>query len=370
METIEAPEWIKSPSILYESTSSSSEEDSTEAPSEPISSEDLLDAEGEWAIVEKNESYDPSQAHMQAREKVDPRRRKKMKELSPHFEPHAKSGRDHNERILMVNADKVQDPPNNEENSGFFSQVKGLFSSSDNDVPIPHPKPSFASKAVIASAPTSKNKIIRPPDLPARKIKAENIQIKTNRNASIDSGVLDAVVSEKKPENSKIYWQAPPPPHSGKSPSAPKALKKAVPPPAATPKTKAKATRVSTETPLARETIKINNKTKTVFGLRSGRHPGKTRLAIDIDDAAEFKTKIDPIRNVLRIKILNTNWKTDPQGKFNNSSLLGSYVVSKQEDDNSLLLEIRLRRSSEILTAELLPPSTTKYHRIMIDLKE
>ena len=343
LSNLETPEWLKAPGILYEDTGAYNDESSTNA--EDISSEDLLDADGEWAIVEKSEGYDPSKAHMQARGKVDPSRRRKMKELSPHFEPNAKSGKDHNQRVLLVDSQEKKTPPDKDKDKGLLSDIKGLFTgsnSSEGTPPIPQRKP---VKEV------SRKSIIKPPPLPARKQKPSQKRLERSHKTSIDTEVLDAVVSDKK-KHEAIDW------------NMPKAVPTKISPPLKP--TKKQMALKENNAPH----VKATQETKTVFNIRNGRHPGKTRLVLDISNHAEFKTKIDSIRNVLRIRIYDTDWNTKPQGKFTNNSLLGSYVAKHDESNNSVLLEIRLRRASKILKASILPPSTTKYHRIMIDLKE
>lgn len=66
------------------------------------SSEALLSAEGNWNIIEESATNDPALAHQRARDKVDPRRRNVMRELSPHFTPGAKSGEDGKMRVLKM----------------------------------------------------------------------------------------------------------------------------------------------------------------------------------------------------------------------------------------------------------------------------
>lgn len=343
MESIKTPEWLEAPSIFYDDADKYDKEVS----GEDISSEELLDAEGEWAIVDKSVGYDPSQAHLKARGNVDPRRRKKMKELSAHFEPDAKSGKDHNDRVLLVDAGKKA---NKEDDDGFFGDIKSLFSgsdSSDSNVPIPKIKP-------VTQASSGKSGIITPPPLPARKYNFSVVTPQAPRETSIDTTVLNAVVSDK-PAREEINWNA-----VQEKPATALIIK---------PKSKP----LITKSPLPQSPtpqMKASSETKTIFNIRNGRHPGRTRLVLDISDYAEFKTKIDSIRNVLRIRIANADWDAEQQGKFINNSLLGSYIARKDDSDNSVLLEVRLRRSSRILEAAILPPSTTKYYRIMIDLEE
>ncbi|MDH5723340.1 MAG: hypothetical protein OEY94_08485 [Alphaproteobacteria bacterium] len=361
LHDLKTPEWLKAPSILYEDATTYN--DNSNANAKNISSEDLLDADGEWTIVEESEGYDPSKAHLQAREKVDPRRRKKMKELAPHFEPNAESGEDHNQRILLVDNHEKQAMPDEDTDSGFLSSLKGLFAapdSSEKGNPAPKEKPAILVNTDYMSS-EGKDGIIRPPPLPAAKYKPFQKISTHDDETSIDTNVLDAVVSGKE-KHETISWNALKTSPAQKTTATSQTLKTV----------KQKIDSKAQSIPKAKTThqAQATQEIKSVFNIRNSRQPGKTRLVLDISGYAEFKTKIDPIRNVLRVRIYNTHWNTEPQGKFVKNSLLGSYVARSDDSDNSVLLEIRLRRASEILGSSILLPSTTKYHRIMIDLKE
>lgn len=71
----------------------------------PIASEKLLVATGPLNVKEQSRAYDPAQAHLQARQKVNKNDFKKHNELSPHFKPDAQSGMDGVMRVLKVTGD-------------------------------------------------------------------------------------------------------------------------------------------------------------------------------------------------------------------------------------------------------------------------
>ncbi len=67
-----------------------------------IDTESLLEVDGHWNLVEKSQSYDPTKAHLQARKNVNINRRGKKADLSAHFTPNAKSGKDGKLRVLRL----------------------------------------------------------------------------------------------------------------------------------------------------------------------------------------------------------------------------------------------------------------------------
>lgn len=296
-----------------------------------INSEKLLEADGNWHLVEQGREYDPAQANLAARKKVDVHRRSKMNELSPHFKPNAPSNQDVKMRVLRLERNGA---PSNDAYEAYEVAETTFVKPSQTVV-----GQDIIDK--ITSMFDGAGGIITPPPLPQRKrvvalrlakAPARTPSQKPIRDThSMQDGFLEDVpVPKLKPVLAQPKL---------------KSIVKSVTPKAASAKSMARAT-----------------------AIRAGKHPGKTRMVIEVSDITRYKVAIDHIRNVLRIKMEATSWAIEPQGTIGGSPLLGSYTARPQ-NDGSVLLEIRLKAKSEILDTMLLRPNTSSLHRVVIDLK-
>lgn len=347
-----------------------------------IESEELLDDNGELELVEQGRGYDPARAHMEARKKVNTKRRKKSKELSAHFEPDAPSGRDEKFRVLRVKgkgslsvdsykniavSDSAVATPEYEisENGGggHFSKFVSV-----KDTVIPLRKPKIPSKyaarekvpvAVVGQISSFSESgvanIIVPPPLPARKVKVVVAPVLAPRSAVVDDlPLVDTVIPKRKPRQ----WRKPEPAPRKPIYKQPVKVKKI-----------SKSPSRSSSSAGVLEKGTIASSTISVVNIRSGDHSGKGRLVLEINKPTRYKVAVDSLRNVLRIKLYNANLSIGPKGALTGSSLLGSYVARVQRD-GSVLIEVRLKKKSEIVTAMSLPPNMSSGHRIVIDLKK
>lgn len=319
-----------------------------------VDSRSLLEAKGNWNLVEQGGAMDPTQAHMKAREAVNVRRRGAKKELSAHFQPDAKSGEDGKMRVLRMERDgrskdsditsigdlaesSVSKPSHTVAESDLMKKIKSLFGEEDaggksiNEVSkaglieveessrvsgalgivTPGRKPNRISSIKVASIKEDayvSGKVVVPPALPARK-KAGTGYIAGNK----EKAVVSAAELVKSPANNLGRVNA----------------------------------------------VKV----------RSGKHQGKTRLVIEVNKPTEYKVAIDHVRNTLRVKLENTHWAMSPQDRFANSTLLGTYIA-REQSDGSVIFEVRLKKRSKIIDTMLLRPNLSSQHRLVIDLKD
>ncbi len=298
-----------------------------------INSEKLLEADGNWNLVEQGREYDPAQANLAARKKVDVHRKNKMNELSPHFKPDALSNQDVKMRVLRLEKNGA---PSNDDYDAYEVAETTFVKPSQTVV-----GQDMIDK--ITSMFDDAGSIVTPPPLPQRR------RIMTAGLANLHPS---AITPPQKPMNNmsaaldEVLESIPVP-----------TLK----PVLAQPKLKSIVNGAPPQGALAKSTARAT-------AIRAGKHPGKTRMVIEVSDITRYKVAIDHIRNVLRIKMEDTNWAMEPQGTLGGSPLLGSYTARPQ-NDGSVLLEIRLKAKSEILDTMLLRPNTSSLHRVVIDLK-
>ena len=385
------------------------------APVKKIKTENLLDAKGSWNLVEKSEAIDPMQAHLMARKKVNTKRRKYNKDLSPHFEPDAKSGKDGKMRVVRLEPNEnsldefevaessITKPEHAVVEGDILQKIKALFGENDVDsqsyaTVIPKRKPSPRIRGVDGKAEdTNKgwsffskdkkgnqesgsikestndvgkvkhksseermvNGIVMPPKLPeSRKVNSVVVRKTENVNTINEDDVLAVIEDVKKPlevfsEGVVIPKRKP----TNISKFSASAINKIISNP---PNKKKKRVNISSGNKDSRA---------SVIRLRSGKHPGKTRLVIEVTRTTKYKVIVDHIRNVLRIKLDNTRWEISPQESFKKSNLLGTYIARGQKD-GSTILEVRLKKKTKILDTMILRPNLSSKHRVVIDLKD
>jgi len=385
------------------------------APVKKVKTESLLDAKGSWNLVEKSEAIDPMQAHLMARKKVNTKRRKYNKDLSPHFEPDAKSGKDGKMRVVRLEPNEnsldefevaessITKPEHAVVEGDILQKIKALFGENDVDsqsyatvVPKRKPSPRIrvvdskvkdtnkgwnffsrdkkvkqknsgkqgVSDNVVKLKPKSSEErmvggIVLPPELSdRRKVNSVVVRKTENVNAINEDAVLAAVEDVKEPLD--VYSEGvviPKRKPTNVSKFSASAINKIISNPSNQKK--------------KRGDISSGNKGSiaSVIRLRSGKHPGKTRLVIEVTRTTKYKVIVDHIRNVLRIKLDNTSWKISPQESFKKSNLLGTYIARGQRD-GSTILEVRLKKKTKILDTMILRPNLSSKHRVVIDLKD
>lgn len=329
VSTVDAPEYYEAPP-----------EHLKQSYIKVVSSEDLLDADGKWHVVEQGRDLDPAKAHLAARNRVNTKRRKRMADLTAHFEPDAKSGEDGKLRIIKIEAtDEVPEfetasvsskPVKIAQDRAFenfgrgrtpFHGLKAFFSGGHSKLPRPSHKPSLS----LVDNQVEVDALIIPPDLP---------DFRKPPSALVDASET-MIVPKRKPRvnESQVHLK----------------IASAVP----------LKTRVASS-------LNVGGYAKAIK-MRSGRHPGRTRFVIEVSKITKYKVAIDSIRNVLRIKMDDTEWAMKPQGRLSGSRLLGTYIA-RSHSDGSVLLEVRLSEKTKVLGTLVLPPNDSAKHRVVIDL--
>lgn len=324
-----------------------SPEDFDNAVVEIVASEDLLGADGNWNVVEQGRSLDPAKAHLAARNRVNTKRRKRMEDLTAHFEPDAKSGQDGTLRIIKIEATEEipefevasntsPEPENIEESYEDFNRgqssflgLRSLFKRV-NEIPTPDKKPlknNSEPELALLSLRQKTEGVITPPQLPQFRKPPKAL----SQKASV-------VIPGRKPDLRKSA----------------EVLKSQ------------KVTKVH----VSKKQAQLNkSKTSKAIKIRSGRHPGRTRLVLEVTKLTKYKVAIDSIRNVLRIKMDRTDWDMKPQSVLKGSRLFGTYIA-RDLKDGSVLFEVRLSKKTKILDTLILPPNKDAKHRIVIDLND
>ncbi len=392
-------------------------------PLKKVKSEALLNAEGQWNVIEQSRTYDYARAHMLAREGVNTKSFKKKKELAAHFEPNAKSGRDGKLRVLRIEGGNLDDRDmfaydvaadssvavvkparivsetyTKPEGKGVMGALSSIFSGGDRDaspktyeepsnkilsssasfVVIPARKPNRSIK--VARATSHKplgHKIVKgavtyPPRLPLRRVSNQKVSIKAPSPVLVEPSSKPTInINTKSKANTKSQLQISPS-KTVKDSRLVKMRGVMVPVPGTKPRSSAKSVRTfvapqKQKTKVVQKGV-VSDKPISVVKLRAGAHSSKTRLVIEISDTTRYKAAVDGLRNVLQVKIDNAKWGIANQASFGNNALLGTYIA-RENKDGSATLEVRLKKPSKILESLILRPNKSSAHRIVIDLK-
>lgn len=336
-----------------------------------VPSEALLSAEGSWHIEEQDaEAYDPAKAHMLARQKVDPSRRKKNAALVPGFEPGADDSDGGRFRILKleppggtdepalvdyaameggVTEKAIVKPAHKVVGSEILEKFKTLFAEDEKEeartalAPGRQRPDGGISYASVTAAAALKKKPLPveraaglSPSGQGRIEAVRDVETSGTKQSFSFSGFLGALISDE------------PEAVSGSAPSR-----------------KSQAG-VSVQSP-PRQTVNTDGP-PSVNGIRNAEHEGKTRLVLDISEPVNFTATIERVRNVLQIRLPGAGWDAPSTGKFQNGGLLGSYVTRPMQGGGTLL-EIRLKKSSGIVRVMSLKENVVSGPRIVVDLR-
>lgn len=239
------------------------------------SSETLLDAEGQYELVEEKGEGSPLENHMRTRDKVEPSKISKSKSYTKNVR-NAHVDEDVHYRVLKLQKD-----------------IASLRSDLENIVPqlrTPYPpepghKPEF--KTAAATQKEDPVQVVKAPKLKPKPVK----------------------------------------------------------------KTSAK---------------KVSSADVIVTALRTGEHPGKTRLVLDVSGESQYEAALDNEQRVLVIDLPRTEWNAAQSKSFGKHGLLKRYQVQSRGDGSRLLIE--LKKAVTIPTNLALKPNRQRGHRIVLDL--
>ena len=105
-----------------------------------------------------------------------------------------------------------------------------------------------------------------------------------------------------------------------------------------------------------------------VKGLRVGQHSGKVRLVMDASSQTPYTVDLDNQENLLIVELPQARWNGATQQSFSRSPLLKSYSVESINGGNGSRVIMSLKKSTQILKEQALPPGTNPNYRIFMDL--
>ena len=104
-----------------------------------------------------------------------------------------------------------------------------------------------------------------------------------------------------------------------------------------------------------------------ITALRTGDHPGKTRLVFDLDASANFKYELDNKQGLLVIRVPAAQWNAPKERVFNNNKILQAYAA-KQAKNGDALVALKLKGPAKVLASSKLGKNAAGNYRIFLDV--
>lgn len=106
----------------------------------------------------------------------------------------------------------------------------------------------------------------------------------------------------------------------------------------------------------------------TVTGLRTGEHPGKTRIVLDVSGKTDFTADLDNAEKILVVDLPGAAWSAATKKTFDAGSRLVSYEVNAGAGGKGSLLVIKLKADTAILYKGTMPADSGGGSKIVIDI--
>jgi len=100
--------------------------------------------------------------------------------------------------------------------------------------------------------------------------------------------------------------------------------------------------------------------------IRTGTHSDKTRIVLDLTDAAEFQTSFESGGKRLRVMLQGAGSQLAYQQEVLDTKLLKGYRV--EQSDSGLAVVFDLKKASKLIYDDYLSPSDTYGHRVVVDI--
>lgn len=106
----------------------------------------------------------------------------------------------------------------------------------------------------------------------------------------------------------------------------------------------------------------------SVTALRTGEHPGKTRIVLDVSGTSSFTADLDNAEKILVIDIPGAAWSAETKKNFAAGSRLVSYEVNAGAGGKGSLLVIKLKADAAILYKGTMKADSGTGSKIVIDI--
>lgn len=109
-----------------------------------------------------------------------------------------------------------------------------------------------------------------------------------------------------------------------------------------------------------------SNGKASVYDVRVGEHPGRTRIVMDVSAKTKFSVDIDNSENIMIIELPNAGWSTSNSKNFAKSNFISSYKVESSNGGHILILQLK-RNAKVTYKGDLAGKGSSR--RLVIDLQ-
>jgi hypothetical protein len=106
-----------------------------------------------------------------------------------------------------------------------------------------------------------------------------------------------------------------------------------------------------------------------VNAMRMGQHSDKLRLVLDVSGETAFNVDLDNQENLLVIELPEAGWNAERERRYDNSPLIRSYSVESIGEGRGSRVILSLKKPTQLLKQQALPPGNNPNYRIFLDLK-
>lgn len=110
----------------------------------------------------------------------------------------------------------------------------------------------------------------------------------------------------------------------------------------------------------------VRNGQASVYNVRIGEHPGKTRIVLDVNTKTTFSVDVDNSERIMTVDLSNAAWSAATVKNFRNSPYISSYTV--ESTGNGSLLIFQLKQHAKIAYKDDLKSLTGSGRRLVIDV--
>ena len=107
----------------------------------------------------------------------------------------------------------------------------------------------------------------------------------------------------------------------------------------------------------------------TIYDIRFGEHPNKTRVVLDLDESIQYQAKISELGNALIVDLHNTQTDKEFSGNQSVRGVISGFNFKPMPQSGGQLT-FKTHGPISIKKAFLLSPSRSGGHRLVIDLVE
>ena len=285
--------------------------------SKPQTTEELLEAQGSWSLIEEKQAPSPFQQHLSARDQVDPTQLASASSYTPQYRTPTQNEQDVHYRLLRMER-----------------AVEGIR----RDI----------------------NKLLPP----LSNLIVSDLQLdRTIREIAAQPGGAPRAPS---PHTSSfaphLPMQAPPAPKQAFAPPV-QATTHAMAKPAAMPKAAAMHKKTSMPASMSQK----YSGAPAVTGVRTGKYPNRTRMVLDLNTAAKYSYDIDNNERLMLVELPGVAWNSAAQRRLTGNPLVAGYTAQASGNGGTMLV-IELKRQARVKEVMALPPNAKYGNRIFFDI--